>query len=97
MGLKLLNTSAGIQESSPSDDLIRIISKFWNRNQWELYLKQFENPQSKEEMYVGTANDLEKFVAKKSVFGSAPFATVDGGIKFKGEESKPNLKRHFDR
>jgi hypothetical protein len=97
MGLALIKISSDQLETSASDDLLKVISKFWNKKQWELYLKQFEGSQPKEEMYVGTTGDLEKFVARKSEFGSVPPATVDGGIKFKGEESRPTLKSRFGR
>lgn len=97
MGLALIKISSDQLETSASDDLLKVISKFWNKKQWELYLKQFEGSQPKEEMYVGTTGDLEKFVARKSEFGSVPPATVDGGVKLKGEESRPNLKNRFGR
>ena len=97
MGLALIKTSSEQQETSASDDLLKVISKFWNKNQWELYLKQFEGSQPKEEMYVGTTGDLEKYVARKSEFGSVPSTTVDGGVKLKGEKSRPNLKSRVGR
>ena len=97
MGLALVITASEQQKTSASDDLLKVISKFWNKNQWELYLKQFESSQPKEEMYVGATGDLERFVARKSEFGSVPSTTVDGGIKFKGEESEPTLKRSIGR
>lgn len=86
MGLALIKTSSELQETSASDELIKIISKFWNKNQWELYLKQFESAPSEEEIYVGTTNDLEKFAARKSEFGIVPASTVDGGIQLKTEQ-----------
>lgn len=95
MGLALRKPSSEQQKTSASDDLLKVISKFWNKNQWELYLKQFEGSQPKEEMYVGTTGDLEKYVARKSEFGSVPPATVDGGVKLKGEKSRPTLKSRF--
>ncbi len=97
MGLALIKTSSVLQETSASDDLLKVISKFWNKNQWELYLKQFEGSQPKEEMYVGTTGDLERFVARKSEFGSVPSTTVDGGVELKGEKSRPTLKNRFRR
>ena len=97
MGLALIKTSSDEQETSASDDLLKVISKFWSKNQWELYLKQFESSQPKEEMYVGTTSDLEKYAARKSEFGSVPSATVDGGVQFKGEKNKSNLKNRVGR
>jgi hypothetical protein len=97
MGLAFVKSSSEPLETSASDDLLKVISKFWNKNQWELYLKQFEGSQPKEEMYVGTTGDLEKYVARKSEFGSVPPTTVDGGVKLKGEESRPTLKSRFSR
>lgn len=97
MGLALIKTSSVLQETSASDDLLKVISKFWNKNQWELYLKQFEGSQPKEEMYVGTTGDLERFVARKSEFGSVPSTTVDGGVELKGEKGRPTLKNRFRR
>jgi len=85
MGLALLNSSSDLNENSPSDELIKMISKCWNKNQWELYLKQFESSQPKEEMYVGTTSDLEKFVAENSEFGFVPPSTVDGDTRFDRE------------
>ena len=97
MGLALLNTMSEEQNASPSDELLKVISKFWNKNQWELYLKQFESSQPKEEMYVGTTSDLEEFAARKSEFGSVPPSTVDGGVQLKGEQSRSTFKNRIVR
>ena len=85
MGLALIKMSPEQQDVSPSDELLKVISKYWNINQWELYLKQFESSQPKEEMYVGTTSDLENFVARKSEYGFVPTASVDRSVRFKGE------------
>jgi hypothetical protein len=85
MGLALFNTSSELLETSPSDELVKVISKFWNKNQWELYLKQLESSQPKEEIYVGTTNDLERFAAGNSEFGFVPSSSVDGRVRLKGE------------
>ncbi len=97
MGLALVNTMSEEQNGSPSDELLKVISKFWNKNQWELYLKQFESSQPKEEMYVGTTGDLEEFAARKSEFGIIPPSTVDGGVRFKGEQSRSTFKNRIGR
>lgn len=97
MGLALLNTMPEEQNAAPSDELLKVISKFWNKNQWELYLKQFESSQPKEEMYVGTTGDLEEFAARKSEFGVIPPSTVDGGVQLKGEQSRSTFKNRIGR
>lgn len=97
MGLALLNTMSEEQNTSPSDELLKVVSKFWNKNQWELYLKQFESSQPKEEMYVGTTGDLEEFAARKSEFGITPASTVDDGVRLKGEQSSSAFKNRLGR
>lgn len=97
MGLALVKISSERHKTSASDDLLKVISKFWSKNQWELYLKQMEGSKPKEEIYVGTTGDLEKYVARKSEFGSVSSATVDSGVQLKGEESKSTLKNRFCR
>ena len=97
MGLAVIKMSSDEQETSASDDLLKVISKFWNKNQWELYLKQLESSQPKEEMYVETTSDLEKYAARKSEFGFAPSTTVDGGVQFKSEKNESNFKNRFGR
>ncbi len=95
MGLALMNVASDQREAWASDELLKMISKSWNKDQWELYLKQFECSQPKEEMYVGSTNDLEKIAARKSKFGSVPTAIVDDGIKLKGEQRGPAIKNRF--
>lgn len=85
MGLALMDVTTEVQEKLQSDEILKLISKYWNKNQWELFLDQIESSQPQEEMYVGTTSDLEKFAARESEFGFVPPSTVEGQIKFKGE------------
>ncbi len=47
------------------DGSILVNSKNWSSEDWENYLKTIESENPEEEVYVGTANDLENFVAYK--------------------------------
>ncbi len=82
MRLMLINEELYLREPSSPDELLKIVSKFWNKNQWELYLKQCEGSKPKEEIYVGTTSDLEEFAARKSDRGFVPTSSVDGDIEF---------------
>ena len=95
MSLMLIKEEWDLREAGSPDELLKIISKFWNQNQWDLYLKGYESSKPKEEIYVGTTNDLEEFAARKSEFGVIPPSTVDGGVRLKGERSRSTFKNRI--
>lgn len=37
----------------------------WSQTEWEIYLSSTESITPEEEIYVGTANDLEQYLAKR--------------------------------
>lgn len=39
--------------------------KSWSQAEWEIYLSSTETITPEEEIYVGTANDLEQYLAKR--------------------------------
>lgn len=40
-------------------------SRSWSMVEWERYLSSIESKTPQEEIYVGTANDLEQYLAKR--------------------------------
>lgn len=51
------------EDEQVEQDLVR--SRSWSKDEWEIYLSSIESKTPEEEIYVGTSNDLEQYVAKK--------------------------------
>lgn len=82
MGLALILTSPQNENKKQELNLLKIISRIWTQDQWELYLKQTEIPAPKEEMYVGTTKNLEDYASRKSQAGIVPAPSVEDIIEF---------------
>lgn len=95
MELLVHNDSFDHEKSLISDELIRLVSKFWSPNDWEDYLNQHEIPQPKEEIYVGTTIELEKLAAQKSISGFTPASSIEEGIEFKSVGKKQSAQADF--
>ena len=67
--------------------LLKFISKFWSPAQWAQYLKTIESTKNNEEIYVGSTNELERYVARKSKTGFVSTKSIEDRVEFSQVEN----------